>query len=144
MIGDGYLMEGVALGAISLSRHLQLDNLTLIYDNNAVTCDGPLNWINSEDVNARMKSYGWHVLDIEDGSYDVQSIVNTLRAAQKLKGRPVFVNVRTVIGTQVAGTAKAHHSVFDEPSVRNSKVIAGQDPSTTHVVPAQTLQYFRE
>jgi dihydroxyacetone synthase len=146
MTGDGCLMEGVALEAISLAGHLQLDNLTLIYDNNAVTCDGPLDWINSENVNAKMKSCGWHVLDIEDGSHDVQFIVSTLQAAQELKGRPVFVNVRTVIGigTQVAGTAKAHHGVFDELSVRESKEIAGQDPLTTHAVPAPALQYFRE
>lgn len=146
MTGDGCLMEGVALEAISLAGHLQLDNLTLIYDNNAVTCDGPLDWINGEDVNAKMRACGWHVLDIEDGSYDVQLIVSKLREAQELKGRPVFINIRTVIGigTQVAGTAKAHHGVFDELSVRASKEIAGQDPSTTHVVPERALQYFRE
>lgn len=43
MTGDGCLMEGVALEAISLARSLQLDNLVLIYDNNQVTCDRPLN-----------------------------------------------------------------------------------------------------
>ena len=42
MTGDGCLMEGVALEAISLAGHMHLDNLVLIYDNNAVTCDGPL------------------------------------------------------------------------------------------------------
>ncbi|KAJ0108815.1 hypothetical protein J7T55_011306 [Diaporthe amygdali] len=56
--GDGCLMEGVALEAISLAGHLQLDNFVLIYDNNAVTCDGPLDWINNEDINAKMRSQG--------------------------------------------------------------------------------------
>ncbi|OQU97216.1 Transketolase, pyrimidine binding domain-containing protein [Cladophialophora immunda] len=146
MTGDGCLMEGVALEAISLAGHLQLDNLVLIYDNNAVTCDGPLDWINSEDVNAKMRACGWKVLEIEDGSYDVQRIVQTLRSAGEHRGQPVFVNIRTVIGigTQVAGTAKAHHGAFDELSVRKSKELAGQDPSTTHQVPPRAMSYFRE
>lgn len=146
MTGDGCLMEGVALEAISLAGHLALDNLVLIYDNNAVTCDGPLDWINTEDVNKKMEACGWHVLEIEEGSYDVQSIVNKLNAAKAVKGKPVFINIRTIIGlgTQVAGTAKAHHGAFDDLSIRKSKAIAGQDPATTHQVPEKPLGYFRE
>lgn len=146
MSGDGCLMEGVALEAISLAGHLQLDNLTLIYDNNAVTCDGPLDWINSEDVNRKMEACGWQVFEVLDGNYDVQSIVQTLKAASTSKDRPTFINVRTIIGlgTQAAGTAKAHHGTFDELSVRKSKALAGQDPSITHEVSSEVLEYFRE
>ena len=146
MTGDGCLMEGVALEAISLAGHLQLDNLVLIYDNNQVTCDGPLNWINTEDINAKMRASGWYVLDILDGSYDVEAIISALTLAKSVSGKPVFVNVRTVIGlgTKVAGTYKAHHGVFDKESVTLSKELAGQDPSVTHVVPEDALFYFRE
>lgn len=42
--GDGCLMEGVALETIAIAGRLGLDNLVLCYDNNEVTCDGPLNW----------------------------------------------------------------------------------------------------
>ncbi|KAK5049309.1 hypothetical protein LTR84_004238 [Exophiala bonariae] len=144
--GDGCLMEGVALESISLAGHLQLDNLVLVYDNNAVTCDGPLDWINTENVNQKMEACGWYVLDIADGSYDVKQIAEALQTAQGLKGRPVFINIRTIIGlgTQVAGTAKAHHGVFDDLSVRKSKALNGQDPSATHQVPSKSLEYFRE
>ncbi|KAI0593389.1 Transketolase, thiamine diphosphate binding domain-containing protein [Biscogniauxia sp. FL1348] len=144
--GDGCLMEGVALESISLAGSLQLDNLVLIYDNNQVTCDGPLDWINTEDVNAKMRASGWHVLEVADGCYDVQALVATLNYAKTLKGKPVFINVRTVIGlgTKVAGTYKAHHGAFDPESVALSKRIAGQDPSVTHVVPPESLAYFRE
>jgi dihydroxyacetone synthase len=146
MTGDGCLMEGVALEAISLAGHLKLDNLVLIYDNNAVTCDGPLDWINTEDVNKKMEACGWFVLDVPDGSYDVEAIVKTLQTAQELKGCPVFINIRTVIGlgTKAAGTFKAHHGAIDEDSVRKSKEVAGQDPSITHQVPPKILDYFRE
>lgn len=146
MTGDGCLMEGVALEAISLAGNLGLDNLVLIYDNNQVTCDGPLEWINVEDVNAKMGACGWHVIDVTDGSYDVQALVSALRQAEAVTGKPVFINVRTVIGlgTSCAGTAKAHHGVFDAESVALSKRLAGQDPSVTHQIPPAALDYFRE
>jgi dihydroxyacetone synthase len=146
MTGDGCLMEGVALEAISLAGSLQLGNLVLIYDNNQVTCDGPLDWINVEDVNAKMRACGWHVLEVADGSYDVQALVSTLRYSETLVGKPVFINVRTVIGlgTSNAGTYKAHHGPIDAESVALSKRLAGQDPSMTHQVPPTSLEYFRE
>lgn len=144
--GDGCLMEGVALEAVTLAGHLQLDNLVLLYDNNQVTCDGPLDWINTEDINTKMRSCGWAVLDIEEGNYDVQAVVAALLHARNIRGKPVFINIRTVIGvgTQVAGTAKAHHGPIDEDSVTKSKKAAGLDPAKSHEIPARALEYFRE
>lgn len=146
MTGDGCLMEGVALEAIALAGHLKLDNLVLMYDNNQVTCDGPLDWINTEDVNAKMRACGWAVLDVEEGNYDVQAVVAALLHAQNLRGKPVFINIRTVIGvgTNVAGTYKAHHGAIDEESVKRSKIAAGLDPNRSHEIPNRALQYFRE
>jgi dihydroxyacetone synthase len=146
LMGDGCPMEGVALEAISLAGCLQLDNLVLLYDNNQVTCDGPLNWINTEDINAKIRACGWHVLEIADGCYDVQTIVSTLENAKTLKEKPVFINIRTVIGlgTKYEGTYKAHHGAFDTEDTKRSKRLAGQDPSTTHVIPEPALSYFRE
>ena len=127
MTGDGCLMEGVAMEAISLAGSLQLDNLVLLYDNNQVTCDGPLDWINTEDINTKMRACGWHVLDILEGSHDVQSIVSALNLAKAYKGKPTFINISTVIGlgTKVAGTFKAHHGAFDKESVELSKRLVG-------------------
>ncbi|KAJ4243827.1 hypothetical protein NW762_014705 [Fusarium torreyae] len=146
MTGDGCLMEGVALEAISLAGHLQLDNLVLLYDNNNVTCDGPLGWINTEDINQKMRSQGWQVLDVEDGCYDVDSIVSALRLAKSYSGKPVFINIRTVIGvgTAAAGTYKAHHGSVDAESIAKSKIEAGLDPKSTHEVPQAALDFFRE
>ncbi|KAI1359134.1 Transketolase, thiamine diphosphate binding domain-containing protein [Xylaria arbuscula] len=146
MTGDGCLMEGVALEAISLAGSLALDNLVLVYDNNQVTCDGPLDWINTEDVNAKMRATGWHVLEIKDACYDVAAIVATLNYAKTLRGKPIFINARTIIGvgTSVAGTYKAHHGAFDKDSIALSKKLAGQDPSVTHEISPEALQYFRQ
>jgi dihydroxyacetone synthase len=139
-------MEGVALESIALAGHLALDNLVLIYDNNQVTCDGPLSWINTEDINSKMRACGWAVMEIQDGTSDVSAIVAALQSAQTVRGRPTFINVRTIIGagTSVAGTFKAHHGVFDAESVTKSKLVAHLDPSQTHQVPEKALAYFRE
>jgi dihydroxyacetone synthase len=117
-----------------------------LYDNNQVTCDGPLEWINSEDINTKMRACGWEVLDVLDGTNDVQTIVSALSYARRLVGKPIFINIRTVIGagTAAAGTAKAHHGVFDKESVAKSKAMTDLDPEKTHVVPQRALNFFRE
>lgn len=146
MTGDGCLMEGIALEAISLAGSLGLDNLVLIYDNNAVTCDGPLDWINTEDVNGKFRASGWYVLDVLDGNYDVSGITTAFEEAKSLHGKPTMINIRTVIGlgTKAAGTFKAHHGAIDAESIGQAKSLAGQDPSTTHMLPVSVLAYFRE
>lgn len=93
-----------------------------------------------------MRSQGWEVLTVQDGNHDVESIVAALKLAKTFKGKPVFVNVRTVIGvgTSTAGTYKAHHGAFDKESIARSKQLAGLDPESTHVVPPDALAFFRE
>jgi dihydroxyacetone synthase len=149
MTGDGCLMEGVALESITLAGHLSLENLVLLYDNNQVTCDGPLDWINTEDINSKMRSCGWDVLDVADGKYDVKAIVAALdlsRVNSGQNGKPVFINIRTVIGVDMAsaGTAKAHHGEFDSESIATSKSLAGLSPNSKYEVPHNTLDFFRE
>lgn len=93
-----------------------------------------------------MRASGWHVLDVLDGCHDVEAICSSLNHAKWLKGKPTFINIRTVIGigTSTAGTAKAHHGAFDAESVARSKIAAGQDPSMTHNPSPHGLNYFRE
>lgn len=146
MTGDGCLMEGVALEAIALAGHLRLDNLVLVYDNNQVTCDGPLDWINTENINDKMRACGWNVLDVMEGSHNVEAIVAALDFARTTKDQPTFINIRTEIGvgTSTAGTAKAHHGAFDKESVTRSKQLVGTDPESSHQVPERALSFFRE
>ncbi|KAJ8103387.1 transketolase [Lipomyces tetrasporus] len=80
--GDGGLMEGVAVEAMAVAGHLGLDNLIVLYDNNAVTCDGPQEWIVSENNNAKVQSMGWRTIDIFDGDTSVSSIVNAINLAK--------------------------------------------------------------
>ena len=145
IVGDACLQEGVALEAISLAGHWQLGNLTVIYDNNQITCDGNVNITNTEDINSKMEACGWEVIDVFNGSYDVPTLVKTLKGSRQ-SARPTFVNVRTIIGlgSAVAGTAVAHGVAFGATDVAKMKECYGFDPSQHFVIPDEVKEFFAE
>ncbi|CRG83768.1 transketolase [Talaromyces islandicus] len=146
MIGDACLQEGVALEAIQLAGHWKLNNLVVIYDNNQVTCDGSVDICNTEDVNTKMRACGWNVLDVEDGCYDVEGIVDAFNKARTNTDNPTFINVRTVIGvgSKAAGDAKSHGAAFGADDVTNIKRTFGMDPEEHFVVSDEVYSYFRD
>jgi dihydroxyacetone synthase len=146
MVGDACLQEGVALEAISFAGHLRLNNLTVIYDNNQITCDGSVDLTNTEDVNAKMRACGWDVIDVEDGCYDVEGIVGALEQARASQEKPTFINVRTVIGlgSHVAGTAEAHGAAFGAGNVAEMKKANGFNPDESFVIGETVRNFFHD
>ncbi|CAI7577171.1 hypothetical protein N7533_001321 [Penicillium manginii] len=146
MIGDACLQEGVGLEAISLAGHFRLNNLTVIYDNNQITCDGSVDLTNTEDVNAKMRACGWDVIDVEDGCFDIEAIVRALEQARASKEKPTFINVRTVIGldSAVAGTATAHGAAFGINNVAEMKKLYGFNPEQHFVIGDVVRQFFQD
>ncbi|KAJ9143784.1 Transketolase, C-terminal/Pyruvate-ferredoxin oxidoreductase, domain II [Pleurostoma richardsiae] len=141
--GDGCLQEGVANEAGAIAGHLGLDNLTLLYDNNQVTCDGPLDWIVSEDTNAKMRAMGWNTIDVLDGDSSVASIAMALAQAKAYKGKPTLINIRTTIGhgTSTAGTFKSHHGTYtDEDAAKQ----ATSGVAATHTLSEETRKYWSQ
>ena len=110
LAGDGCLQEGVSAEASSFAGHFGLDNLILIYDNNAVTLDAMANVTQSEDTGKRFEAYGFDIQKI-DGN-DMQAFLDALNTAKKRdNGKPQMIMAKTVIGKgipEVAGTNKAH------------------------------------
>ncbi|KAK8867492.1 Dihydroxyacetone synthase [Apiospora arundinis] len=144
MIGDACLQEGVGLEAISLAGHFKLNNLTVIYDNNQITCDGSVDMTNTENINEKMKACGWNVIDIEDGCYDIAGIVDALEQSKKSSDKPTFINVRTVIGigSKVAGTAVAHGAAFGAEDVAAQKLAYGFNPDEHFIIGQVTRDFF--
>ncbi len=110
LAGDGCLQEGVSAEASAFAGHFGLDNLILIYDNNAVTLDAMAKETQSEDTSKRFAAYGFDVQEI-DGQ-DMQQFLDALEVAkQRDNGKPQFISAHTLIGKgvpEVAGTNKAH------------------------------------
>ncbi|KAL4804748.1 Transketolase, thiamine diphosphate binding domain-containing protein [Aspergillus unguis] len=146
MIGDACLQEGVALEAISLAGHWKLNNLTIMYDNNQITCDGSVDLTNTEDVNAKMRACGWDVIDVEDGCYDVEGLVQALSKARASTEKPTFINVRTVIGldSKVAGQAAAHGAAFGVADVADMKRKLGFNPEEHFTVGEEVREFFAD
>ncbi|EHY55060.1 hypothetical protein HRR83_005686 [Exophiala dermatitidis] len=146
MVGDACLQEGVGLEAVSLAGHFKLNNLTVIYDNNQITCDGSVDLTNTEDINAKMRACGWDVIDIEDGCFDVDGLITALNRARASTEKPTFINVRTVIGidSAVAGTATAHGAAFGDKAVADMKRAYGFNPDEYFVIPDPVREFFAD
>lgn len=147
IVGDGCLQEGVSHEAASLAGTLGLDNLVVIWDDNRITIDGPTSEAFDEDVRGRFTAYGWHVVDVPDGS-DPDAIEEALLAAREYTGGPVFVALRTVIGAPSdthAGTPAAHAGGFGDDEVARIKERLGfaADAGLEELVPATVLHHTR-
>jgi transketolase len=126
---DGDIMEGVSSEASSLAGHLGLGKLTVLYDDNHISIDGPTDITFSEDVLQRYEAYGWHVQRVEDGN-DGDAILAALDAARAERERPSMIAVRTTIGhgsPKLAGTSKVHGSVLGEEEAAATKRALGVD-----------------
>ena len=145
MIGDACLQEGVGLEAVSLAGHWKLNNLCIIFDNNSITCDGPVDIVSSEDINAKMKATGFRVVDILDGNSNVSAIVQALLEA-RTSDKPTFINIRTVIGfgSQRAGDAKVHGAALGPDDVANIKKSFGLNPEEHFHIPQDVYDFFAD
>lgn len=145
LVGDGCIMEGVAMEAASLAGHLGLGRLVVLYDANDVTLDGPADLAFSEDVETRFKGHGWHVQRVADGDEDLAAIDGAIAAARSVTDKPSLIVVKTTIGfaSTKAGTSAAHGAPFGPDGVRTLKKNLGWDPDLQFHVPEVAGQHFR-
>ena len=137
MVGDGCLQEGIGQEAISLAGHLGLGKLNLLYDDNDITIDGPTSISFSEDIPARFKACGWHVLTCD--GHDAKALDAAMTAAKAETKRPSLIAMKTTIGfgsPNRAGTAKAHGAPLGEEEGALAKANLGWD-SAPFEIPAQ-------
>jgi transketolase len=142
---DGDLMEGVSYESASLAGHLKLDNLIYLYDDNHVTIDGFTDLAFTENVTKRFEAAEWHVSEVDDGN-DLKAIERAIREAQKIKGKPKLIRIKTVIGYGMPkqGTNKAHSDAPGEEAVRETKRNLGWPEDKHFFIPKEVLAHFRE
>jgi transketolase len=110
--GDGELHEGSNWEAFMFAAHHQLENLTLIVDNNKISMLGRTDDILShQDLLRKFEAFGWHAQNAEDG-HSVFSIYNALTSLKNhTTKKPKALIVNTNKGNKVPGlmnTALSH------------------------------------
>ena len=121
LCGDGCLQEGVALEALSICGHQQLDKFILLFDSNDIQLDGETNMTISENTKAKYEAMGFNYILVEDGN-SVEKISHAISLAKSQNGKPSFIEVRTVIGygSNMEGTCACHGAPIGE---ENSNLI---------------------
>ena len=145
LASDGDMMEGVASEASSLAGHLGLGRLVVLYDSNHVTLSASTPIAFTEDVAARYRAYGWHVLEIDDGN-DLGALERAIRSAKDVRDRPSLIAVQTVLGygaPDKQGTFAAHGSPLGKGEVHRAKQNLGWPQSPEFYVPSDALAHFR-
>ena len=121
LVGDGCLMEGVALEALSLAGHLGLNNLVVLWDNNSISIDGKTTLTVSENIHLKMQAMGF--LTHSANGHDFNEIKQAF-AKTSASTLPVFLDFKTIIGygsNQKAGTQKAHGSPLGAVEVAHAR-----------------------
>ncbi|WP_126175407.1 transketolase [Tsuneonella rigui] len=141
--GDGCLMEGVNHEAIGLAGHLRLGRLKVLWDSNRITIDGSTDLSTCEDIPARYRAAGWHV--IECNGHDYADIDRALGEAAAHDASPVLVECRTVIGKGAPnkqGTSGVHGAALGADEVTAARQALGWT-SEPFVVPDEILADWR-
>jgi transketolase len=141
---DGDLMEGVSGEASSLAGHLKLDRLCVIWDDNKITIDGRTDLTFTEDVAARYRAYGWHVLHVRDGN-DLDDIDAALASAAAHQDAPTLIVLNTIIADPAPtkrDTSGAHGAPLGAAEIAATKAILGWPEEPFHV-PAEAYETGR-
>jgi len=142
---DGDLMEGVTAEAASFAGTMELGNMICLYDDNNISIEGDTDITFREDVAMRFKSYGWHVITVENGR-DVEALTKAIEEAKNETKKPTLIKVRTEIGygsPNKINTAGAHGSPLGEDELRLVKEKFGFDPDKHFEVSDEVLDYYR-
>ncbi|MEO1967759.1 MAG: transketolase [Sphingomonadaceae bacterium] len=140
--GDGCLMEGINHEAIGLAGHLKLGRLNVLWDDNRITIDGATDLSTSEDVEARYRAAGWHVVRCD--GHDYADIRRALSEAQD-DARPSLVACRTIIGKGAPnkqGTSATHGAALGADEVAAARKELGWDAAPFEI-PADILSDWR-
>src|SRR5262245_18414303 len=144
--GDGCMMEGVSAEAASRAGHLRLGNLTLIYDDNSISIDGPTSLAFTEDVAARFEAYHWNVLRVSDGN-DLPAITEAIEAARNTTNRPTLICLKTHIGygaPHKQDTREAHGEPLGAEEVKLTKKVYGWPEDAQFLVPDGVYDRFKQ
>ena len=114
VMGDGELAEGSVWEGFMAGGHYKLDNLCAVIDRNRLQISGsPEDVMHHENLEDRIKSFGWHVIQVNGN--DMDELDRAFEEARNTKGCPTAVIANTVKGFGGGATmedkAPWHHKV---------------------------------
>src|SRR5213594_3709541 len=142
LASDGDLMEGISQEAIALAGHLKLARLIVLFDDNGISIDGPLDLADSVDQVKRFEAAGWAASRID--GHDPDATVAAIETA-RTSDRPSLIACRTVIGFGAptkAGTEKSHGSPLGADEIKAAREKLGWT-SPPFEAPADVRELWR-
>ncbi|EFC48017.1 transketolase [Naegleria gruberi] len=126
-LGDGCLMEGVAMEGLSFAGHQKLNKLIVFYDDNSITIDGKTELTFTQNTPEVMRGFGWHVIVVDKADNDLVGIKEAILEAHTVTDKPIMIVCKTTIGysSKVQGTAKVHGSPLGADGLKNLKETCG-------------------
>lgn len=143
IVGDGCLMEGISHEAIGLAGRQELVKLTVLWDDNGISIDGPVSLADRTDQEMRFSAAGWSVHRCD--GHDPEDIERALDEARR-SDRPAFVACKTHIGFGAPNkqdTKAAHGSPLGDDEIALARAEYGWR-SAPFEVPDDVLGLWRE
>ena len=102
LLGDGEIQEGQVWEAAMFAAAKNLDNLTVIVDNNDLQIDGRIGDVNSPyPIDQKFAAFNFHVINVADGN-DFEQLAAAFKEADQVTGKPVAIIMKTVKGKGVS------------------------------------------
>ncbi len=125
---DGCFEEGISHEDGLLAGSLGLDRLTIFYDDNHITIDGPTELALHDDPAERFRAYGWHVVEVGEQANNLDVLEEATRSAIAETSRPSLIIVRSHIGfpsVEMMDRKEAHGTPFPTEAISAVKAILG-------------------
>jgi transketolase len=101
LLGDGECDEGQVWEAAMFAPHHKVDNLTAIVDHNDLQLSGRVcDIMGLEPLADKWRAFNWHVLEIN--GHDMGEILQALKKAGGVKGKPTVIIAHTIKGKGVS------------------------------------------
>jgi len=151
-ISDGGVQEEISQGAGRMAGFLGLDNLIMFYDSNDIQLSTDTSEVTSEDTAKKYEAWGWEVMTI-DGN-DADAIRQSLAKAQTVKGKPVLIIGKTIMGKGAVTESgesferkcATHGMPLSECGASFAKTIAnlGGDPENPFMIFDDVKAYYEQ
>ena len=123
--GDGELQEGQVWEALMYAAHNKVDNIISTIDFNNRQIDGDVDDVLSlGDLNAKLRAFGWEVLEEKNGN-DLEAVIAVLEHAKAKtgNGKPIAIILHTEMGFGVdymMGTHAWHGKAPNNEQLENA------------------------